>query len=102
MILLEFSMTPLDKGESVSEYVARSLEIIDKSGLEYRVNSMGTVVEGEWDEVMSVAKQCFEKMDEDCNRIITTMKMDYRKGKKGRLITKIKSVEEKSGLKLKS
>ncbi len=95
-------MTPLDKGESVSEYVARSLEIIDKSGLEYRVNSMGTVVEGEWDEVMSVAKQCFEKMDEDCNRIITTMKMDYRKGKKGRLITKIKSVEEKSGLKLKS
>ena len=57
MILLEFSMMPLDKGESVSKYVARSLEIIDKSGLDYRVNSMGTVVEGEWDEVMNVVRQ---------------------------------------------
>ena len=32
MVLLEFSMSPLDKGESLSEYVARSLDIIDKSG----------------------------------------------------------------------
>lgn len=42
-ILLEFSMTPISKGESVSRYVARSLEIIEKSGLDYRVNPMGTV-----------------------------------------------------------
>lgn len=102
MILLEFSMTPLDKGESVSKYVARSLDIIDKSGLEYRVNSMGTVVEGEWDEVMDVAKQCFDKMKEDCNRITTTMKMDYRKDKSGRMVTKIESIENKLGKKLKS
>ena len=27
MVLLEFSMSPLGKGESVSGYVARSLEI---------------------------------------------------------------------------
>ena len=43
--LVEFSMTPLDKGESVGEYVARSLKIIDDSGLPYRLNAMGTVVE---------------------------------------------------------
>ncbi|MGR3317302.1 MAG: MTH1187 family thiamine-binding protein, partial [Candidatus Anammoxibacter sp.] len=35
MVLLEFSMSPLDKGESVSKYVAGSLDIIDKSGLDY-------------------------------------------------------------------
>ena len=51
MVLLEFSMSPLGKGESVSEYVSRSLDIIDKSGVEYRLNPMGTVLEGEWDEV---------------------------------------------------
>ncbi|MGR3179435.1 MAG: MTH1187 family thiamine-binding protein, partial [Candidatus Anammoxibacter sp.] len=59
MVLLEFSMSPLDKGESVSKYVAGSLDIIDKSGLDYRVNSMGTVIEGDWDEVFDVMKQCF-------------------------------------------
>ena len=102
MVLLEFSMFPLDKGESVSKYVTRSLEIIDKSGLEYRVNSMGTVIEGEYDEVFAVVKECFDLMKDDCNRIITTMKLDYRKGKKDRLVTKIESVEAKLGKELKT
>ncbi|MFM7842310.1 MAG: thiamine-binding protein, partial [Nitrospira sp.] len=31
MVLLEFSMSPLGKSESVGKYVARSLDIIDKS-----------------------------------------------------------------------
>ena len=102
MILLEFSMIPLDKGESVSKYVARSLDIIDKSGLDYKVNPMGTVIEGEWDDVFKVVKQCFDCMGDDCNRIITTMTLDYRKDKKGRLASKIESVETKLGKKLKT
>jgi len=47
-VLLETSLTPLDKGESVGRYVSRSLEIIDKSGIDYRVGPMGTCLEGEW------------------------------------------------------
>ena len=96
-VLLEFSMTPLDKGESISPYVSRSLDIIDKSGVDYRLNSMGTVLEGDWDQVMGVVKQCFERMSEDCNRITCSLKIDYRKGKEGRLTAKVKSVEEKVG-----
>ena len=46
MVLLEFSMAPLEKGASVGEYVARSLKIIDESGLDYRLHAMGTIVEG--------------------------------------------------------
>ena len=53
-VLLEFSMTPLDKGESISPYVSRSLDIIDKSGVDYRLNPMGTVLEGDWEQVMGV------------------------------------------------
>lgn len=93
MVLLEFSMSPLGKGESVSPYVARSLEIIDQSGLDYRLNPMGTVLEGEWDQVLGVVRQCFEEMSKDCNRISVTIKIDYRKGAKGRLVSKIESVE---------
>ncbi|MBI5197704.1 MAG: MTH1187 family thiamine-binding protein [Nitrospirae bacterium] len=101
-VLLEFSMSPLSKGESVGQYVARSLEIIDKSGLDYRLNPMGTVVEGEWDEVFSVVKACFERMRQDCDRISTTIKVDYRKGPKGRLTGKIESVEKRLNKKLKT
>ena len=102
MVLLEFSMTPLDKGESVSQYVTRSLEIIDNSGVDYRLNPMGTVLEGEWDEVMGVVRQCFEKMSGDCCRITCSIKVDYRKGKTGRLDSKVGSIESKLGKKLKT
>lgn len=96
-LLLEFAMTPLDKGESVSRYVARSLDIIDQSGLPYKMGPMGTCVEGEWEEVMAVVKGCLDRMQSDCNRITLSMKVDYRKGKENRLQGKIESVEEKLG-----
>lgn len=102
MVLLEFSMTPLDKGESVSKYVARSLEIIDKSGLEYRLNPMATVIEGEWDAVFKVVKECFERMKQDCNRITASIKIDYRKGREKGLVSKIESIEKILGKKLRT
>ncbi len=102
MILLEFSMSPLGKGESVSPYVAKSLEVIDKSGLEYRLNPMGTILEGEWDEVFGIVKQCFEEMRRDCPRITATIKVDYRQGTTGRLTSKIESVEKILKKKLKT
>lgn len=97
MVLLEFSMVPLDKGDSLSKYVSHSLEIIDRSGVPYKLNPMGTVLEGEWDEVFGVVKECYDKMNEDCNRVSVSIKVDSRKGKEGRLESKIKSVESKVG-----
>ena len=94
MVLLEFSMSPLGKGESVSKYVSRSLDIIDKSGVPYRLNHMGTVLEGEWEEVFAVVRKCYERMKKDCNRISCSIKVDYRKGQSGRLVSKVASVEK--------
>jgi uncharacterized protein (TIGR00106 family) len=101
MVLLEFSMFPLDKGESLSPYVARSLDVIDSSGLDYRCHAMGTVLEGEFDQVMDVVRRCFEAMAADCHRIECSIKLDYRKGYRGRLDSKVQSVEEKLGRGLK-
>ena len=95
MVLLEFSMSPLGKGESVGKYVARSLDIIDKSGVAYRLNPMGTVLEGGWDDVMRVVKRCYERMKKGCNRISCSIKIDYRKGHSGRLTGKVASVERR-------
>ncbi len=100
-VLLEFSMYPLDKSESLSQYVSRSLDIIDKSGLDYRLNPMGTVIEGSWDEVFEVVRRCYERMSQDCDRISCSIKVDYRKGHEGRLDSKIKTVEEGVGRELK-
>ena len=101
MYLLEFSMSPLAKGESVGPYVARSLEVIDKSGLDYRLHAMGTIIEGELDQLLDVLRQCFEAMAADCDRITCTAKFDYRQGHSGRLEAKTASVEQKLGRTLK-
>ena len=67
--LINFSIFPLDKGESVSRYVTRAVKIIKDSGLPHRLGPMGTSIEGEWDEVMDVARSCFENLQEDCSRV---------------------------------
>lgn len=92
-VLLEFAMSPFDKGESLSKYVARSLDIVDQSGLSYQFTPMGTILEGEWDEVMAVVSQCYKTMSADCSRISCSIKIDARRGKDGRLTAKTQKVE---------
>lgn len=99
-VMLEFSISPLDKGASVGEYVAKAVDIVDKSGVAYRLNPMGTVLEGEWDEVFGVVKLCYERLAQDCDRISITMKVDFRKGQGGRLTKKTEAVERMLGREL--
>ena len=101
MVLLDFSIAPMDKGESVSAYVARALEIVVASGLSYRLHDMGTTVEGTLDEVLTVVRRCVEALEPDCDRISCSIKMDYRKGRESRLGSKARKVEELVGRPLK-
>ena len=100
-VLLEFSMSPMDRGVSVGDYVARSLDVIDRSGVPYRLNPMGTVIEGEWDEVFGVVKDCFDRMSDECERISVSIKVDYRRGEGGRLTAKTESIQKRLGRKVK-
>ncbi|MFN3480002.1 MAG: MTH1187 family thiamine-binding protein, partial [Thermodesulfovibrionales bacterium] len=61
-MLVEFSIVPLGVGSSIGDQLAEILKIVDSSGLPYKVNPMGTVVEGEWDEVMKLIKKCHRTM----------------------------------------
>jgi uncharacterized protein (TIGR00106 family) len=102
MLLAELSIWPMDKGESVGIYVARVLDIIDRSGLPYKLGPLGTCIEGEWQEVMAVVQQCYEELAKDCRRVACTLKMDWRKDASGRLQGKVESIEKKLGRKLRT
>src|SRR5438067_10545898 len=93
MVLLDFSMTPLGKGESVSAYMARCLEVVAASGLDYRLHAMGTTLEGELDQVLDVVRRCFQALESDCERISCSIKIVYRKGPPGRLDSKVQKVQ---------
>ena len=92
-LLIDFSIFPVDKGESVSAHVSKAVRRIQQSGLSYKVGPMGTAIEGEWGEVMALVKECMEEMAKDSRRVYFTIKADYRKGPIGRMESKIRSVE---------
>jgi uncharacterized protein (TIGR00106 family) len=96
-MLVEFSIVPMGEGASVSRQVAQVIAIVEQSGLPYRLNPMGTVVEGAWDEVMSLIRSCHETIMAEGERVITTLKIDDRKGHSGMLEQKIASVEKRLG-----
>ncbi len=97
MVLLEFSVSPLGAGESVSPYVARAVELVAASGLDYRLHAMGTIVEGELAQVLDLMKRCIEVVAADCSRVTCSAKLDYRLGASGRLNAKVQSVADKLG-----
>jgi uncharacterized protein (TIGR00106 family) len=94
-VLIDLSMFPVDKGESVSAFVARAVKVIRESGLPHRVGPMGTTIEGEWEETIGLVGRCLEELKKDCNRIYMTLKVDYRKGPGGRIEAKVKSLGHK-------
>lgn len=98
-MLFQVTMFPTSKGKaSVSEDVARVIDIIDRSGLPYKMTAMATVIEGEWDRVMAVlnrARRMLRRRGHD--RIYISITIDDRRGARGRLTGKIKSVENKLG-----
>jgi uncharacterized protein (TIGR00106 family) len=100
--LVEFAMFPTDQSESKSSFVARVLDIVDRSGLEYRLTPMGTIIEAETvSEIFTVIEKAYAELQIDCSRIYSVIKIDYRKGPLGRLNKKKASVEEKLGRELK-
>ncbi|HHW20378.1 MAG TPA: MTH1187 family thiamine-binding protein [Thermodesulfovibrio thiophilus] len=100
-MIAQFSIVPLGAGASVSSYVAKVIKIVDESGLSYRFHAMGTIVEGEWDQIMNLIKKCRDTLMNEVERVIIDIKIDDRKGTTGRIEQKIKSVEEKLGRSLK-
>ncbi|WP_345990757.1 MTH1187 family thiamine-binding protein [Sulfurimonas sp. HSL1-2] len=85
-------------GASVSAYVSRIIDMIDRSGLPYQLTPMGTIVEtGSVKEALAVVEKAYDVLGEDCERVYSSLKLDIRKGKAGRLKGKIDSVQRELG-----
>ncbi len=96
-MLCAFSITPLGVGDSVGSAVAEAVRIVRDSGLPSETNAMFTNVEGNWDDVMRVVKQCVDAISERAPRVSLVMKIDVRPGTDDMMHTKVASVERRLG-----
>ena len=99
-MLASFSVVPIGVGEELKEHVADILEMIDESGLSYKLGAMQTTVEGDQAEVMQLIMACHGRMLERAPRVLTSITIDDRKGAEGRLAGKVRDVEETLGKEL--
>lgn len=100
-MLIEFSIVPIGASSSVGAKVAEVLDLVDSSGLSYKLTPMGTIVEGEWDELLQLVKECHMKMMKHEERVLTSIIIDDRKGKAGNIDRKVRSIEKRLGRSLK-
>ena len=101
-MVVNFSVVPIGKESSLSAKVAEVLKIVSESEIDYKLHSMETLLEGEWDEILRLIKKCHKNILKDSDRVLTTITIDDRKGRTGRIAGKVKSVEKKLGKKLKT
>ncbi len=79
----------------MTKYVARAVDAIkgDKE-VKYQITATGTIMEGNLDKIISVARKMHDAVfDVGVNRVLTTIEIDDRRDKAGSLESGVRSVE---------
>jgi uncharacterized protein (TIGR00106 family) len=97
MAVVFLSITPIGTGTpSVSRYVAGVEKILRKSGLTNQLTAMGTIIEGDLDEILKVVRRMHEHpFTQGAVRVSTLVKIDDRRDQEHTIEGKMRSVEEK-------
>ena len=95
-VLINYAMFPTDKGDSVSSYVSRIIEMLEKKDYKYKLNSMGTNVEtNTLDEALEIINISYKLLENDCNRVYVSINIDIQQEKSNRIEEKINSIQNK-------
>jgi uncharacterized protein (TIGR00106 family) len=97
MAILEISVVPIGtKDTSLSAYVADCLRVLKKEKVHYELTSMGTNIEGNLKDLVRLALKMHEvPFKKGVPRVLTTLRIDDRRDKKGTLSSKKKAVRSK-------
>ena len=93
-MIAEFSVIPIGVGESLSHYVAECVKVVQASGLDHELTPMGTIVQGDMEEVLAVIMSCHQKVLSMSGRVVTDIKIDDRKNER-HMSAKVESVRAK-------
>jgi len=98
-MLAELTIFPIDKGVSVGAYVQKVVQYIQgeskKGNLKYELNSMGTNIEGEFDDVWETIINSHRIMRKYSDRVYLLVKIDDRRGVENAITGKKKSIEDR-------
>lgn len=95
-VMVDLCVVPIGVGVSVSEYVAECERLIETAGLKSQLHPYGTIIEGDWDAVFAVVKQCHERVHAmGAPRVFTSLKVGTRTDREQSMEDKVDSVRAK-------
>jgi uncharacterized protein (TIGR00106 family) len=97
MAVAFLTITPLGTATpSVSRYVAGVERILRRTRLTHQLTAMGTIIEGDLDEILAVVREMHEHpFTQGALRVSTSLRIDDRRDKEHTIAGKMRSVEEK-------
>ncbi|WP_036760078.1 MTH1187 family thiamine-binding protein [Peptostreptococcus anaerobius] len=96
MAVVELTVCPLGTGTtSASKYVAGAQKVLaDQDKVKYMLNPMGTVMEGNIDEIFALVRKIQEDVfDKGVDRVYSIIKVDDRRDKVASMEQKLASVK---------
>lgn len=99
-MLVELSINPLGRGTHLSRDLAEILKIVDASGLPYSLTPLGTCIEGDWDPVMEVVKQCHALAKKSSRHVITSIQIEDEDKAVNKLEENVAAIEKLAGHRL--
>ena len=97
MAVVFLTIAPLGTGTpSVSKYVAGVEKILRGTSLKHQLTAMGTIIEGDLDEILAVVRKMHEHpFTMGAVRVSTLLKIDDRRDKEHTIAGKMRSVEDR-------
>jgi uncharacterized protein (TIGR00106 family) len=97
MAIAFLTITPLGTGTtSVSRFVAGVELILRATSLNHQLTAMGTIIEGDLDEILAVVRRMHEHpFTQGAQRVSTSLRIDDRRDRPHSIAGKMRSVEEK-------
>jgi len=95
MAIAKVSIIPVGTGSpSLSEHIARAVKVLrQEKGLKYELTSMGTIIEGDLDSILSVIKKMHRAaLAGGVMRVVTTIEIDDRQDRPSTMSSKVESV----------
>ena len=96
MAIMEISVVPIGTGStSIAQSIARAVRVARESGLDVRVMPMGTVIEGNTDQLMALAARMHGSvLGEGVARVVTSVRIDERTDKEEHIDERVPAVEK--------
>lgn len=97
MAIAEINIIPLGTpGPAVGDYIADAVRVLEESGVDFEVTAMSTIVEGEVEVILDLARRMHEVVfAKGLLRVVTTIRIDDRRDREVTADEKVDTVRER-------